>query len=163
MKLNKGLKLRKKLIGEITKLKQDIKKNNSYLEGSKNGEKFDAITATETLMSKIGELTSLKIIINVANAPIQPHIYQLGEYKALIKFWNEVSVVEGNQSVGYGDKISCFGVHVTEQARDEKVVKLQEKIDSIQDEIDMHNYNTEIPYGVMTDEELALLDEAVKQ
>ena len=41
MKLYKALKLKKKLIGEITKLKQMIKDKNSYMTGSLNGEKFD--------------------------------------------------------------------------------------------------------------------------
>jgi len=57
MKLYKALKLRKNLIGEITKLKQQIKEKNSYLEGSKNGEKFSVEEAYKTLLEKIQELT----------------------------------------------------------------------------------------------------------
>ena len=97
MKLYKALKLRKTLIGEITKLKQQIKEKNSYLEGSLNAEKFNVEVLYDELLKKIDELTGLKFAINIANVEIQNKIYVLSEYKALIAFWNEVSVVEGAQ------------------------------------------------------------------
>ena len=67
MKLYKALKERKNLIGDIAKLKQQIKAKNSYLEGSKNGENFNAEKTYLELLSKIDELTGLKFVINEAN------------------------------------------------------------------------------------------------
>ena len=155
MKLYKALKLRKNLIGEITKLKAQIKEKNSYLEGSKNGESFGAHEAYEKLLSKIDELTGLKFVINEANREIQAKIYALGELKALIAFWNEVSVVDGAQMIGYSDKVQNYNVKFNEKERDEKVEAFQVKVDALQDEIDLYNFTTDIPWGDMTEEELA--------
>lgn len=155
MKLYKALKERKNLIGEITKLKQQIKDKNSYLEGSKNGENFDAHGTYDQLLSKIDELTGLKFVINEANREIQAKIYALGEYKALIAFWNEVSVVEGALMGGYSDKVQNYEIKFSEKQRDEKVSVFQKKVDALQDELDEYNFNTDIPWGDMTEEELA--------
>ena len=163
MKLYKALKLRKNLIGEISKLKQQIKEKNSYLEGSKNGEKFDAEKAYELLISKISELSGLKVVINEANREIQARIYLLAEYKALISFWNEVSVVEGTQIAGYSDKVLTYCVKFTESIKEEKINEYQKKVDAIQEELDEYNFNTEIPWGDMTEEELETLEANVQQ
>jgi len=154
MKLYKALKLRKNLAGEIAKLKQQIKERNSYLEGSKNGEKFSVEMAYVELLSKIDELTGLKFVINEANGEIQSKIYVLGEYKALIAFWNEVSVVEGTQVMGYSDKVQNYVVQFDEEKRNELVKEFQKKVDALQEELDELNFTTEIPWGDMTEEEL---------
>jgi len=157
MKLYKALKLRKNLIGDITKLKIQIKEKNSYLAGSLNGEKFSAEEVYKDLLDAIEELTAIKFVINEANREIQAKIYLLGEYKALIAFWNEVSVAEGSQVIGYSDKIQTYMVHYDESKRNEMVNAFQKKVDAIQDELDEFNFNTEIPWGNMTDDELATL------
>jgi hypothetical protein len=161
MKLYKALKLRKNLVGEIAKLKNQIKERNSYLEGSKNGEKFNVGEAYEELLSKVEELTGLKFVINEANREIQAKIYLLAEYKALIAFWNEVSVVEGSQVIGYGDKVQNYVVQIDEAERNKLVEGFQKKVDALQDEIDEYNFTTEIPWGDMTDEELDTLEASV--
>lgn len=163
MKLYKALKLRKNLVGEITKLKQQIKEKNSYLEGSKNGEKFSVDKAYEELLAKIQELTSLKFVINEANREIQAQIYLLGEYKALISFLNEMPVVEGAQVAGYSDKITTFVVQIDEEQRNELVKKFQVRVDAIQEELDEYNFNTEIPWGDMTEGELETLEANVAE
>jgi hypothetical protein len=161
MKLYKALKLRKNLVGEITRLKQQIKEKNSYLEGSKNGEKFNVEENYKELLKKIDELTGLKFVINEANREIQAKIYVLGEYKALIAFWNEVSVVEGSQVIGYSDKVQNYVAQFDEAKRNGLVKEFQVKVDAIQEELDEFNFTTEIPWGDMTDEELNTLEESV--
>jgi hypothetical protein len=155
MKLYKALKLRKSLVGEITKLKQQIKNNNSYLEGSKNSEKFNVEKAYDELLRKIQELSGLKFVINEANREIQAKIYLLGEYKALIAFWNEVSVVEGTQVISYSNMIQNYITQFDEKRRDEIVQGFQKIVDAIQEELDNYNFMTEIPWGDITvDEEM---------
>jgi len=154
MKLYKALKLKKSLVGEIAKLKTQIKEKNSYLEGSKNGENFNVHEAYNELLKKIEELTALKFVINEANHEIQAKIYLLGEYKALIAFWNEVSVVEGTQVIGYSDKVQTYHVHIDEANRNILVSEFQKKVDAIQEELDEYNFTTEIPWGDMTISEM---------
>jgi hypothetical protein len=159
MKLYKALKEKKNLTGEISRLKEQIREKNSYLEGSKNGEKFDSTEAYDELLSKINDLVGLKYAINVANQEIQSKIYLLGELKALIAFWKDVSVVEGAQMSGYADKVSNFCVHFNETERNEIMDKFQRQVDAIQDELDEYNYATEIdweaPEEILTDEQIA--------
>ena len=148
MKLYKALKLRKSLVGEITKLKQQIKEKNSYLIGSLNGEKFDVNKLYSELQEKINNLVGLKFAINEANAEIQSKIYVLSENKALIAFWNEVRVVEGVESNVYSDTLREYKVQVDESLRNEMVKALQIKVDALQEEIDSYNYTTDIPWDV---------------
>ena len=162
MKLYKALKLRKSLIGEISKLRKLISENNSYLEGSKNGEKFDAENAYNVLLNKINELCALKYVINEANREIQSKIYLLSEYKSLITFWNELNVREGNHSSEYGENIKKYMVHFDETHREKTIKEYQIKVNAIQDEIDEYNYLTDIPWGEMEEEELNLLEKNAK-
>lgn len=146
MKLYKALKLKKGLIGEIAKLKQQIKEKNSYLEGSKNGEKFNVSKGYDELLKKINELTGLKFVINEANKEIQSKIYVLGEYKALIAFWNEVSVIEGSESIGYSETVKNYVVQIDEAKRNEIVKDFQKRVDALQEELDEYNIITDIPW-----------------
>lgn len=159
MKLYKALKEKKNLVGDIARLKEQIKTKNSYLEGSKNGENFDSTTTYAELLTKVNELVGLKYTINVANQEIQSKIFLLGELKALIAFWKEVSVVEGSQMIGYSDKIQNYNVHFTEEERNEMVDTFQKKVDALQDELDEYNFATEIeweePEDILTDEQIA--------
>jgi hypothetical protein len=134
------------LVGEITKLKQQIKEKNSYLVGSLNGEKFDVNKVYEELQTKIDNLVGLKFVINEANKEIQSKIYVLSEYKALIAFWNEVSVVEGTQPQMYGDTLREYKVQIDETHRNEIVKSYQKKVDALQEELDTYNYTTDIPW-----------------
>lgn len=147
MKLYKALKLRKSLIGEIAKIKQQIKEKNSYLVGSQNGEKFNINEAYAELLKKIEMLTGLKYAINEANREIQSKIYILAEYKALITFWNEVSVVEGAQTSGYAEVLREYKVQYDENERNKIVKGFQKKVDALQEELDTFNYTTDIPWG----------------
>jgi hypothetical protein len=147
MRLYKALKLKKNLVGEITKLKQQIKDKNSYLEGSKNGQNFSVENLYADLLKKIGTLTSLKYIINEANGEIQSKIFLIGEYKALISFWKEVSVTEGTEVSGYSNVIKNYVVQFDEAKRNNIIADFQLKVDALQDEIDEFNFNTDIPWG----------------
>jgi len=147
MKLHKALKLRKKLVGEITSLKQQIQGKNSYLVGSLNAEKYNVPKLYDELLEKIDQLTGLKYVINEANKEIQAQIYTLAEYKALIAFWNSVPVSEGTQVHGYSDaKTLEYKVQIDEETRNNYVKTFQTRVDAIQEEIDVFNYTTEIPW-----------------
>jgi hypothetical protein len=163
MRLYKALKLRKNLIGEIADLKRQIKDKNSYLEGSKNGEKFNVNEKYNKLLELIDELTALKFIINEANREIQSRIYALGEYKALVAFWKEVPVTEGTQIIGYSDKAQNYVVQIDEEERNNIISIFQKRIDAIQEELDEYNFNTEIPWGDMSEDELQTLENSINE
>lgn len=148
MKLQKALKLRKKLVGEIANIKMQIQTKNSYMVGSLKADKYNVPKLYEELLDKIDQLTGLKFVINEANREIQSKIYVLSEYKALITFWNNVSTVEGTQIVGYGEKNAReYQVQVDEETRNKYVKEFQGRVDAIQEEIDTYNYTTDVPWG----------------
>jgi hypothetical protein len=148
MKLHKALKLRKKLVGDIARLKVQIQTKNSFTEGSLNAEKYNVNTLYLLLQEKINQLIGLKYAINEANREIQANIYTISEYKALIAFWNEVPVKEGTQIVGYSDGTTInYLVQIDEAKRNEMVAEFQIKVDALQEEIDTFNYTTDIPWG----------------
>ena len=151
MKLHKALKLRKKLVGDIARIKTQIQTKNSFTEGSLDADKYNVPKLYEELRSKINDLIGLKYAINEANREIQASIYTLSEYKALIAFWNEVSVVEGLQisgHFGYSEaKPVNFKVQIDEATRNQMVAEFQKKVDALQEEIDTFNYTTDIPWG----------------
>lgn len=146
MKLHKALKLRKSLVGDITKLKQIIKDKNSYLIGNNTKVKIDVNEIYKELLDKVNQLVGLKYAINEANYEIQSKIYLLSEQKALISFWNEVSVVEGAQATGYSEQVKEYDVQIDELERNKIIKELQAKVDALQEEIDTYNYTTDIPW-----------------
>ena len=157
MKLYKALKLKKTLVGEIAKLKEEIKSKNSYLIGNQNAERFPIFDKYDELTEKTSQLIALKFVINEANAEIQSKIYLLGEYKSLTTFLNELSITEGTSQISqYGDKTGEFKVGMNETIRDTKVKEFQTKINALQEEIDIFNFTTEIPWG---DNEEDVLDD----
>jgi transcription initiation factor IIE alpha subunit len=147
MKLYKALKIRKSLIGDINKLKEEIKSHNSFLVGSKNSERYNVNEAYNQLFNKVNNLVALKYVINEANREIQSKIYLLSEYKALIAFLNEISVKEGVQAIGYAEQLREYAVHLNEYEIKKMIEKYQTKIDALQDEIDIFNHTTDIPWG----------------
>lgn len=153
MKLQKALKVRKKLVGEIAKLKQQIQSKNSYAVGSVDPNKFDVNKIYVELQAKIDELVGLKFIVNEANREIQSKIYTLSELKALVVFWNGVPVTEGTQIIGYSDAKSVeYKAQIDEITRNQMVEEFQKKIDALQEDIDTYNYATDIPWGDATDD-----------
>lgn len=147
MKLYKALKLKKGLVGEIAKLKQQIQEKNSYSVGSLNAIKYNVQELYDELWKKINTLINLKIAINEANHNIQPIIYQLSEYKALIAFWNGVSTTEGTQQPhGFNNTVIEYMVQFDEKKVTDLVAEFQKKVDALQEEIDTYNYSTDFPW-----------------
>lgn len=145
MKLYKALKLKKKMAGEIAKLKQQISSKNSYNVGSLNAEKYNIKELETQLTDEIDDLINLKCEINRVNAPIQNLIYRLAELKGLVVLWESVSVIEGEQEPIFGREVKIeYKVQIDERERDQIVKALQERIDNIQEEIDIYNHTTEI-------------------
>jgi hypothetical protein len=147
MKLSKALKEKKKLTGEIERLKDLIESKNSYVDGSNVPEKFDVNELYSQLQSKIQELVNLKIAINEANREIQSSIYLLSEYKALINFFDMLNTTEGPKEKYGTDGTIIYHVQIDELKKEELIKMYQDKADRLQDQIDTYNFTTEIAWG----------------
>lgn len=149
MKLQKALKLKNTLAGEISSLQQLIRQKNQYVEGSGiDLTAFDTRKLYDDLMSKIEKLVNLKLLITEANLEIQDKIFRISEYKSLIQFWQGVPVVSGMiSSTSYaGTSTVTYVAQYSEVEKMEMIKKYQYLIDVLQEELDTHNYTTEIPF-----------------
>jgi hypothetical protein len=151
MKLQKALKEKAKLIGEISKLKQKIQTKNSFVSTNNTNKDFDTVEMSILLIHKIGELIELKVKINEANLQIQEKMYRLGEYKSMIAFLQNLNVNEGTILNRYDPSTPnvLYVAQITEKKRDASIAELQKDIDTLQEEIDTYNYTTEIDYTVV--------------
>ena len=98
---------------------------------------------------QIEKLVNLKILINDANEEIQAKIYQMSEYKSLISFWQGMPVVSGTittNSYGGGNSTINYIAQFSEVEKLEKIKESQKLVDSLQEDIDTHNFLTEIPF-----------------
>lgn len=150
MKLQKALKFKKTLAGEIASLTALIRQKNSFTEGMVDVNVFNNRVLYDELMSKVEKMINLKIMINDANEEIQPTIYKLGEIKSLINFWQGLPVTSGvitNNSYAGASSIT-YVAQFTESEKIAKVKELQKLADSLQEQIDLHNFTTEIPFEI---------------
>lgn len=153
MKLSKALKEKKRLAAEIARIKSLILSKNSYIEGANVPQKFSVEELFAELQKKVQELVNLKIVINEANKEIQSSIFLLGEYKALVSFFNSLNVSEGPQESYRTEQMVNYCVQFDEVKKNELVKEFQEKADHLQDQIDTYNYTTEVAWGEDYEEE----------
>lgn len=144
MKIYKALKLKKRLVGEINKLQQQINSKNSYLEGA--DVKFDTHILLDNLIKKQGELVNLKMALYEGNRGIQKDIFLLSELKSRLSFLTDLNTTEGEQGLGAYSAIAPrkYKAQIGETENETAIVALQEQIDFTQEKIDSYNYTTDI-------------------
>jgi predicted nucleic acid-binding Zn-ribbon protein len=90
------------------------------------------------------ELVELKAQIHKANQPVYDKIFALAELKGLVKELKKVPTDEGKQVERYGSVASVKEVELTIVDIQNKVDILTTKIEELQNELDIHNSNTQI-------------------
>jgi len=144
MKLFQALKLKNKLVGEISNVKSLILRNNSIAEGEKTY--YNSKELFDKLKQHISDLTNLKVAINKANINIQQTIYDLGETKSMLDFIKSLTTVEGkvNSRRGFSETIEqIFIVGINELEKNNIASKYQTSLDQLQDKIDIYNHTTD--------------------
>lgn len=147
MKLFQALKLKNKLVAEITNKKSLIQQKNSREEGETNY--YNVNQLFKDLTTHIDNLTALKIAINDANSPIQHIIYELAETKTMLNFIKGLNTQEGVIKNRFAsDTESKYVVAFNELQKNELVEQYQSKIDTMQEDIDVFNHTTDIKLDV---------------
>ncbi|MFW6225370.1 MAG: hypothetical protein ACOC3V_00260 [bacterium] len=152
MKLAKALKEKKRLAAEVAHLKNKINSYNSYIKDSNVPQKFNVIEMYSTLQSKVQNLVNLKIVINEANKEIQPLIFLLSEYKAMIAFLNILNTREGIEPASFSKGEVFHEVQIDALEKENLIKEFQDKADNIQDKIDTYNYTTEVSWNEIIDD-----------
>ncbi len=144
MTLVKALKVKKRLAGEIANLQEIFKRENS--RRNDNPSTVDPSAIYKQIQAKLADLISVKTAIAKANVDIYAKIEEMTELKQYINFVRGVPIRRGEEVVFQGmqrEKLTYqWTAFLTQEDIDAEVVKTQEKINLLQDEIDEYNART---------------------
>ena len=146
--ISQAFKLKNKFIKEIDDIKMKIRRSNSYVTGAVVH--YDAKELYSKLATRKADLIVLKSKIIKANVVVYPKIYELAELKDQINLLKGLNTSEGKETRrGYGvEPVEEVIVAVINQPTvDSEVVRLEDKIELLQEELDTHNYTTYLDFA----------------
>lgn len=142
MNVKQALKAKNKLVGEIKECYKIIQSQNSIEEG--NPRRYSVKEQIDKVAQLTDELVQLKAQLHRANAPVYEKIFQMAEIKGIIKELKKMSTDEGKQDSRYGSVVSVKEVEVNVVERDAIIKEYEAEVERIQNELDIHNSNTDI-------------------
>ena len=142
MNVKQALKAKNKLVGEIKQCYRILQTQNSIEEG--NPRRYSVKKKLEDIGQLTDELVQLKTRLHRANASVYDKIFQMAEIKGIIKELKKMDVSEGKQSERYGSVVSIKEVEMNVIERDAIIKQYEEHVEKLQNELDIHNSNTNI-------------------
>jgi hypothetical protein len=143
MNVKQALKAKNKLVAEIKECYRILQTQNSIEEG--NPRRYSVKKKLEDIAELTDELVQLKArLIHRANAPVYDKIFQMAEIKGIIKELKKMDVSEGKQTERYGSVVSVKEVEMNVIERDAVIKQYEEHVEKLQNELDIHNSNTNI-------------------
>jgi hypothetical protein len=142
MNVKQALKLKNKLVGDIKECYRIIQTQNSIEEG--NPRRYSVKEKIAEIAQLTDELVKLKAQLHRANAPVYEKIFQMAEIKGIIKELKKMDVSEGKQDSRYGSVVSVKEVEVNVVERDVIIKEYEAHVEKLQNELDIHNSNTNI-------------------
>ena len=143
MKVKQALKHKKKL---ATKMNQEFVRVNMYNSVEEGATRvYDVKEAMQNWLKMIDELVELKTKIHLANVPVYGKIFRMSELKSQLSNLRQLDCVDGKHFDRYGRGeavIKTAEISVLE--RDQMVLKIEEEIERLQEELDEHNATTSI-------------------
>jgi len=137
------------MVQKIAQLQTDIQDHNSI--PSDQDRKIDVNALMAELEQAVDELVKMKLTIFVASTPMREHILRLAEAKSRISFLKEMDTYEGKgkqndygRRSGYIDSEIEFAVQFDILWVRAEILKCEELIDKLQEELDVFNHNTQI-------------------
>ncbi len=146
MKINEALKEKNNLVKKLLELQNRITTYNCVIEG--NPRAYDPKEVMEEFNKTLEALVNLKTSITRANQPVQDKIYRLSELKSKIRFLKTIPTTEGKAPMGKNyysqSEMYMWESAIKAKERDQHVLELEKEIETLQKELDAHNYNTTI-------------------
>jgi hypothetical protein len=142
MNVKQALKQKNKLVTELKAQYQILQKFNSIEEG--NPRRYIMVDVLAKIESLSNELVELKARIHKVNQPVYNQIFLLAELKGRIKELKKVPTDEGKQTERYGSVQSIKEVQLNIVDIENVVGELQDRIEELQNELDIHNATTNI-------------------
>ncbi len=142
MNVKQALKQKNKLVTDLKAQYEILKKYNSIEEG--NPRRYSMNDTLDKITNLSNELVELKAKIHKANQPVYDKIFALAELKGLVKELKKVPTEEGKINERYGSVVSVKEVELNVVDIQNKVDILSVRIEELQNELDIHNANTQI-------------------
>lgn len=143
MTIKQALKLKNKLVKEITEETQKMYQYNSVEEGSTRP--YSSKESLENVVRLTNNLVTLKNAIHKANGPVYEKIFRLSELKSLVSKFKQIDCTEGKVELyRRSETIMVKSSEISVVERDNTVKKFEEEIEKLQDELDTHNAVTTI-------------------
>ena len=145
MKIAKAMKIISRLKGEINLLEDRIGKCVSTIAGNDFTEDMD--TLVKTRLNKVEELVTLKVKVmeqNIKHGTFRT-ITTLSELKNEIVLYKDLEIKVGITKDRYGEAAgTTYKTQLDIATKEAHITKLQERINSLTDELDVFNATTEI-------------------
>jgi hypothetical protein len=143
MTLAKALKTKNRLAQKINNLQMEIQQENSFRADS--SKRIDVEVLMLELQNATEELIKLKIVIFVASTPMRENILRLSEQKAKIVFLKAINTTEGKDAGRWGGEVEIeYEATYDKSYVKQEVLKCENSIDTLQEELDQFNHKTEI-------------------
>lgn len=146
MNLAQALKQKNRLAGEIARLQVILQRENS--RRSDNVSTVDRQAVLNRILELSEQLGALKTRIALANVGIYSYLERMAELKSLIGFLQGLDKREGEEVnfVGRDQEklVYTWNSLVNQVNCDERVAKLQEQINALQDQVDTYNATTQV-------------------
>lgn len=148
MKIHKALKVKNRLAGELARLQEIFKRENS--RRCDNPSTVDREKVFQDIQTTASNLSGIKASIARANTGICGKLQELSQAKADINFLNSLPCREGEEITFVGrdqEKLTYkWTAHLNREAIDKLVSAQQGVINNLQDEIDTYNAETEVDW-----------------
>lgn len=143
--LKKALKIKDRMLAQMTTLKSRALENNSYETGTTPD--YDSSESLLEYIKVQDSLVKLKVLIHKANAPVYDKIFGMSEAKSQITTLKAMDVKPGRQRGHYGSGEAPMNVVTIGQLkRDQMVSALEVSIESFQEDLDQHNSTVSIEW-----------------
>jgi hypothetical protein len=146
MTIKQALKYKKKLASKMNEEFSKLSKYNSVEVGTNRV--YNPKESMRKWFEMTNELIELKTKIHLANSVVYGKIFRMSELKSQLSSLKQLDCTEGKYSDRYG-RISGDAPIIKEAAiglleRDTMIASMEEEIEKIQEELDIHNANTSI-------------------
>jgi len=145
MTIKQALKHKNKLAQKITDAFNKVKLYNSMEEGQNRP--YDVEQSLDEYFKLTRELVELKTKIHTANMPVYGKIFEMSELKSQVSKLKDLDCAEGkvrsyHRLVDDTPVVKNAVISIVE--RDSMISKLEEIIENIQEQLDVHNAITHI-------------------
>lgn len=146
MKIAKALKLKNKKVSEYTDLLNKMVASNSSDQSAKKN--YDSKVLYGQVVNLQADIIKLKTAIHRASDPVRSKIFEIGEVKNLLTYIARMSTVEGIvKNRGYSSATEdIYVADFSEAAKTSLIKELQERIETLQEELDSFNATVEVDY-----------------